>query len=267
MMTADDDRQRPSQPTFVLLHGAGSDSWYWHLVAPHLQDAGYQVIAVDLPVDDDSCGLADYTAAALKAIGSRTGLIVVAQSMAAYTAPMIAAAVPVEQVVLVAPMVPAPGETPGEWWANTGQPEAARRYAIQQGRDPDQAFDPVEVFLHDVDPAVIAESATHVRPQSARPFDDPWPPRQWPDVATRCVIARYDRFFPLDFQRRVVDERLGIPTDTIDSGHLPALSRPGELTQLLLQYGSGRPTSARGRLDGIGTRSDDAAGSRGSGAL
>ena len=42
--------------TFLLLHGAGSDSWYWHRVLPLLPDA----LAVDLPVTDDSCGFEEY---------------------------------------------------------------------------------------------------------------------------------------------------------------------------------------------------------------
>jgi pimeloyl-ACP methyl ester carboxylesterase len=237
-MTASGDNRRRPQPTFVLLHGAGSDSWYWHLVAPLLTVAGYEVVAVDLPVDDDTCGLSDYTAAALATMGPRTDVTVVAQSMAAFIAPMIAAEVTVDQIVLVAPMLPAPGETPGMWWANTGQPDAARRYATQEGRDPNKPFDPIEVFLHDVDPTIVAASADHVRNQSDRPFQDPWPLGRWPDAPTSCVIGSHDRFFPLEFQRRVVHDRLGITPDEIDSGHLPALSRPQALTRLLLQYRS-----------------------------
>jgi hypothetical protein len=45
-----------------------------------------------------------------------------------------------------------------------------------------------------------------------------------------------DRLFPADFQRRVVRERLGIVPDEIDSGHLPALSRPAELAERLITY-------------------------------
>src|SRR5207244_1103180 len=110
----------------------------------------------DFPVDDDACGLADYVTVALEAIGDRTDLTVVAQSMAAFTAPMIAVERPVDLIVLVAPMVPAPDESPGEWWANTRQPEAARANAESEGRDPDAPFDPVEIFLHDVGAAVVA---------------------------------------------------------------------------------------------------------------
>jgi pimeloyl-ACP methyl ester carboxylesterase len=233
MTSSPEDRSRA---TFVLLHGAGSDSWYWHLVAPRLIAAGYKAIAVDLPVDDDTCGLAEYAATAIDTIGSRRGLTLVAQSMGAFTAPMIAAELPVDQILLVAPMVPAPGETPGQWWDRTGQPEAARRYAVKQGRDPDLPFDPVEIFLHDVEPTIVAASVDHVRNQSGRPFEDPWPLERWPDLPTSCVIGTGDRLFPPQFQRRVIQERLGLSPDEINTGHLPALSRPEELTRILLKY-------------------------------
>lgn len=222
--------------TFALLHGAGSTSWYWHLVAPRLVDAGHEAVAVEFPVDDDACGLAEYASTGVEVIGSRPHLTLVAQSMAAFTAPMIATMIPVELIVLVAPMVPAPGETAGEWWDNTGQPDAARQSAIAERRDPHAPFDPVEVFLHDVAPAVAAAAGDHVRAQSHRPFSDPWPLEGWPDVTTRCVIDQHDRLFPPDFQRRVLGDRLGITPDEIDAGHLPALSRPDDLAALLVRY-------------------------------
>jgi len=222
--------------TFVLLPGAGSTSWYWHLVAPYLTAANESVVAVELPVDDDNAGLAAYLDAAVEAVGARRDLVVVAQSMGAYTAGLLADRVPTELIILVAAMTPRPGETGGEWWSNTGQREAARTYAVEEGRDPDAAFDPVEIFLHDVPPEVAAEAVNHVRNQSGRPFEDPFPLSSWPDVDTRFLLCRQDRLFPAAFQRRVVPERLGITPDEMDSGHLPALSHPEELSQRLLAY-------------------------------
>src|ERR1700694_2917195 len=103
--------------TYVLIHGAGSDSWYWNLVAPQLRARGHDVVAPDLPSDDDTAGLAAYTDTVVDAIGDRTDLIVVAQSMGGFTAPLVCERVPVRQLVLVAAMVPRPGEAPGDWWA------------------------------------------------------------------------------------------------------------------------------------------------------
>jgi pimeloyl-ACP methyl ester carboxylesterase len=225
---------------FVLIHGAGSDSWYWHLVAPDLEAMGHDVVAPDLPCDDDSAGLAEYTDTVVDAIGERTaGLVLVAQSLGGFTAPLVCERVPVELIVLVAAMVPRPGESPGDWWENTGWEQAHREQAERDGRVLGEEFDPVAEFLHDVPPDVVEESVHHVREQSGTPFEKPWPLDAWPDVPTRFLLGREDRFFPADLQRRVVPERLGITPDEMDGGHLPALSRPHELARRLHDYLAG----------------------------
>jgi pimeloyl-ACP methyl ester carboxylesterase len=213
--------------TFVLLHGAGSDPWYWHLVAPELRAAGHDVVTPALPCDDDTAHLPEYVDAAVEAIGDRRDLVLVAQSLAGFVAPLVCERVPVELMVLVAAMVPRPGETGAEWWVNTRHAEA---------RGPDASDDPMVMFLHDVAPDVAAESAAHVRVQSGTVFERPWPLAAWPDVPTWFLLCRDDRFFPADFQRRVVRERLGGVPDEMDGGHLPALARPHELAQRLVAY-------------------------------
>jgi pimeloyl-ACP methyl ester carboxylesterase len=223
--------------TYVLIHGAGSDSWYWHLVGPELTARGHDVVAMDLPCDDDAAGLAEYTDTVIDAIGDRSDLVLVAQSMGGFTAPLVCARVPVDMMVLVAAMVPSPGESPGDWWANTGWEQARREQAVRDGRPADAAFDPIETFFHDVPPDVTAEAmARGERAQSGTPFEKPWPLAAWPDVPTKFLLCRDDRFFPAEFQRRVVRDRLGITPDEMDGGHLPALARPKELADRLAAY-------------------------------
>jgi pimeloyl-ACP methyl ester carboxylesterase len=222
--------------TFVLIPGAGGRAWYWHRVVPELTARGHEVVAVDLPADDDTAGWAEYTDAVVNAIGApRPGLVLVAQSMGGFTAPLVCARVPVDLLVLVNAMVPVPGETGGEWWANTGQGEAAAAFAREEGRP--EEFDFVRDFFHDVPKDVFDEAmAMGDPPQSATPFGQPWPGERWPDVPTRFVQGRDDRMFPLTFQRRVVGERLGVEVDDLPGGHLIALSRPAELAQRLDAY-------------------------------
>jgi pimeloyl-ACP methyl ester carboxylesterase len=209
--------------TYVLIHGAGSDSWYWHLVTPKLQARGHDVVAVDLPCDDDTAGLDEYTNTVVEAANGREHVVLVAQSLAGFTAPLVCERRPVDLLVLLAAMVPRPGESPGEWWANTGH----------QFPDP---FDPEVIFTHDLTPELRAESLDHVRDQSSTPFEKPWPLDAWPDVRTRFLLCRDDRFFPADFQRRVVRERLGFAPDEMDGGHLPALARPDDFVDRLEAY-------------------------------
>jgi pimeloyl-ACP methyl ester carboxylesterase len=222
--------------TFVLIHGAGSDGWYWHLVAPELRSRGHDVVAPDLPCDDDNAGLAEYTDTVVDAIGDRTDLVLVAQSMAGFTAPLVCERRPVRLMVLLAAMVPRPQESPGDWWDNTRWTGARRDLLRRVGR-PEDSFDVIDDFFHDVPPDVTAEAmARGEREQSATPFEKPWPLDAWPDVPTKFLLCRDDRFFPADFQRRVVRERLGIVPDEMDGGHLPAFSRPKELAERLLAY-------------------------------
>ena len=103
-----------NQLTFVLIPGAGGSARYWHLAALELRRRGYDVVAVELPAADDSAGLPQYIETVLKAIGDRTNLVLVAQSLAGFTAPLVCARVPVRLLVLVNAMIPKPGETPGE---------------------------------------------------------------------------------------------------------------------------------------------------------
>jgi len=200
---------------YALIPGAGGSAWYWHRVTPLLPDA----IAIDLPADDDSADLTTYADTIVDAVSGMPGpLILVAQSMGAFTAPMVASRVPTASIVLVNPMVPTAGETPGQWWAATGHDRAV------------QDFDPVEDFFHDIPPAVREEAFRQGEPrQSDTPFGQPWPLDRWPDVPTRVIQGSDDRLFPLEFQRRVVRSRLGLELEVLPGGHLMALSRPDEL--------------------------------------
>ena len=69
----------------------------------------------------------------------------------------------------------------------------------------------------------------------------------WPAVPTRILVGRDDRFFPVEFQRRVARERLGIVPDEMPGGHLVALSRPAELAERLAAYAE--PAQAAGPPD------------------
>lgn len=223
--------------TYVLIHGASSDAWYWRLVVPELQAHGHEVVAPDLPSDDDDAGLDDYVDAVVNAIADRSDLIVVGQSFAGFTAPMVCALVPARLLVFVAAMVPRSGEFGDEWWMNTSWEQARQAQAQRAGRTIGEAFDSATEFFHDVPPQMAAEAfARGERRQSQTPFHEPWPMTSWPNVPTRFLLGRYDRLFPADFMRRTVRDRLGIVPDEIESGHLPALSHPQELVERLEAY-------------------------------
>jgi pimeloyl-ACP methyl ester carboxylesterase len=211
---------------FALIHGAGDGGWFWHRVEVALRARGHDVVAPDLPADDESADLHTYADVVVQTIGDRAAVVVVAQSFGAFTAPLVCDRTPAELLVLVAGMIPAPGEPPDDWWANTGYEST------------DESGDDVmATYYHDVSPELAAEALRRERAHpSARAGREPWPLRAWPAVPTRVLLCRDDRLFAPSFLRRVSEERLGITPDEIDGGHCVALSRPTEVADRLESY-------------------------------
>jgi len=209
--------------TFVLIHGGGGSAWDWHRVVPELAGRGHDAVVPELPIEDGSAGFAEFCETVVSAIGDRRDLVVVGHSYGAFTAPLIADKLPVRMLVLLTPMIPEPGEKPGDWWADTG-------YRGPEGLSEE------EQFYNGVPAEIVAEAAAHAREQVSAEWSQPWPLGAWPDVPTRVLIAREDRFFPADFQRRVAADRLGATPDEIDGGHSVALSHPQQLADRLIAY-------------------------------
>ena len=133
-------------------------------------------------------------------------------------------------------MIPVYGETPGQWWGNTGYQQAAEQQASldggQTGHD-----DPLITYYNGV-PRQLAQEALRRggRGESTAVWNTTWPLEAWPDVPTRFILAKDDHFFPAAFLRRLAKERLGLVADEIPGCHCAALSHPQELSDLLLSY-------------------------------
>jgi pimeloyl-ACP methyl ester carboxylesterase len=226
---------RVAEPSFILIPGAGGMAWYWHRVSPLLEQAGCEAIAVDLPADDPSKGLDDYADIVIRAIGTRSNVALVAQSLAGFTAALVCAHDAVEGLIFVNAMIPEPGETAGAWWGNTGAVDTRIAAARTGGYAP--LFDLPTYFLHDVPEAVLRGGPSPQREQSDPLFAQPCRFERWPEIPMRVIAAADDRFFPLEFQKRIARERLHAEVEVIPGGHLVALSKPEELAARLLRFG------------------------------
>jgi len=207
---------------FVLVHGAADQAASWDDVAVALRGRGHDVVAVDLPCEDDAADFGDYADTVVAAVGDADDLVVVGHSLGGYTAALVADRLPTELLVLVSAMVPHPGESAGEWWGNTGH---------DFGSD-----DLVETYLADATPEQAERAMALGRDQSGTPMSDPFPLASWPDVPTRYLACTRDNFMPADWARAMVRDRLGIEADEIDAGHCPYITRPDELAQRLHAY-------------------------------
>jgi len=206
-------------------------AWYWHRVTPLLERGGADAIAVDLPGDDVGAGLEQYADIVVEAIGQRRDVILVAQSLGGFTAPLVSRLVPIQMLVLVNAMIPRPRETAGEWWDNTGATGARAAAAREGGYSVE--FDLQTYFLHDV-PEALLRGSPQYREQADTVFGQPCEFENWPRVPIHVIASAGDRFFPLSFQRRVARERLSTDVEVLPGGHLIALSHPEELARHLL---------------------------------
>jgi pimeloyl-ACP methyl ester carboxylesterase len=221
-------------PSFILIPGAGGMAWYWHRVAAVLGQAGREAIAVDLPGDDENAGLSEYANIVVRDIGQKPNVVLVAQSLGGFTAAVVCERVAIRGLVFVNAMIPLPGETAGDWWENTGATRA--RIAAAESAGYGIEFDLQTYFLHDVPEAVLQTGPAQQRDEAGVVFTQRCKFRRWPPVPLRVIASAGDRFFPLEFQRRVARSRLKTDVQIIPGGHLVALSNPDGLVEQLLRF-------------------------------
>ena len=222
----------------VLVPGAGSDTWYLQPLARELDRLGHRSTVVDLPSDDPDADLDDYRRCIVDTCRQLRDPVLVAHSFGAFSGSLAAADVGAAALVLVAPMIPAPGEPGADWWTSTD-------HASPVQHDPD---DPSATFFHDVPPGSIEAIEQHSLDQSARPFETPWPLDRWPAVPTQIIIGRHDRFFPVAFQQRLAAARVGVPPVVIDGGHLLPFTQSGAVAGHVVEFVERGVNPRRGRM-------------------
>ena len=170
--------------TYVLIHGAGGDSWYSHLVAPRLY-----VAPPHRHRGRPSLRRRPRRARRVRRRRGRCRGRGTRGRRGGAVARGIHGAAGVRQAGRV---LAGPGGGDG---APPGR--VPRRLVGEHGpRLPRPLRPRPEVFADDLPADLAAELPTYLRPQSGTPFEQPWPLGSWPDVPTRFLLCRYDCFFP-----------------------------------------------------------------------
>ena len=122
-----------------------------------------------------------------------------------FTAAMAASRLDVRALALVNAMIPLPGETPGQWWEATGQPEAQN-----QARG---VNDPADDFTHDLSPEVLSALEAHPHAQAGAV-------RVGEEVGGLRLGEEADRQAARDGQRHRTDARQGDdPSGSVGEAH------------------------------------------------
>jgi len=93
--------------TFALVHGAWHGAWCWEQLTPLLQQAGHAVVAMDLPIDDNSASFDDYADVVCSALdGCDDDVVAVGHSYGGMVIPLVAARRPIRHLVFVCALIP-----------------------------------------------------------------------------------------------------------------------------------------------------------------
>lgn len=216
--------------TFVLVHAAWADSSSWAPVIHRLQQRGRNVIVAPLPLtsfDDD-------TAALNRVLERIQGPTVLGGH--AYAGAVIGAAKTdsVTALVYVAAIAPDEGETVVSLFHRA--PAHRLTPALEPDRHgliwlPHSAF--ATAFAQDATPEQQAMLAAVQRPLSPACITAPAPPPAWKVRPSWFLIAENDRMIAAETQRFVAT-RMNATIHTVDADHLPMLTDPNSVTEILL---------------------------------
>src|SRR6266436_3450388 len=230
--TSETTAAAPTVRNVVLVHGAFADGSSWAKVIPLLEAKGLHVTAVQNPLSS----LADDVAATRRAIARQDGpVILVGHSWAGMVISEAGNDPKVAGLVYVAAIVPdegqaasdvlkpyAPGPGLGE-----AKPDASGFLSLtRKGIDED--------FVPDLRPADRAISyATQGAWNSACLADKVSVPA-WTTKPSRFIVAANDRMLPPEYEQAVA-EHIHATTTTLAAGHVPMLSSPKQVADVIIE--------------------------------
>ena len=229
--------------TFALVHGAWHSGACWDPTAALLRTAGHTVVAPDLPCTSPSAGLVDYATTVLKALDPHKGddIVVVGHSLGGLTIPLVAAALPVRELVFLCAFVPLPGATLADDLLvlddtfTPAWPELSRhQVAHDDGASSWPTDAAIDAFYHDCPEALATWAAGLLRRQAWAVASEPCPLVAYPDVAARAIVCTEDRVLSAESCARHASERMHATVVRLGGGHSPMLAQPAVLVDALL---------------------------------
>ena len=222
----------------VFVHGAcvRDGSWWWHRTAELLAERGVASEAPLLPscgeTGEQGSGLAEDVASVRQVLtASDEPAVVVAHSYGGIVTAEAAAGVEaVRHLLLVSSYLPEVGQS----LSSFGGEEPAPFLDI----DPEGGTFTVrpealaETFLQDCDPEIQREAMDRTARQSLAVLEQPVRSAAWQHVPSTYLVCAQDRGTPAERQREFADRAAAVVE--LDAGHHPFLSRPAEVSDLIV---------------------------------
>jgi pimeloyl-ACP methyl ester carboxylesterase len=229
------------RPTIVLVHGDWADGSSWTSVIERLQDRGFTVVAppnlLRGPAEDSA-----YLASYLQTISGP--IVLVAHSYGGFVITNAATGNPnVKALVYIDSFMPDQGEILGELaadWGSCIDDSALNAVPYDGGVDlylrweanpPYPGF--IECFANGVGPKTAAVLAAAQRPAAAAQFGEPSGPPAWKTIPSWSLIGTLDHVIPPALQEEM-SSRAGARISRVKAGHLSLITRPGDVTKVIL---------------------------------
>ena len=220
------------KPAIVLVHGAFADAASWNRVIPILLRDGYEVTAVENPLQSLP-GDIEWTKRVVDA--QTKPVVLVGHSYGGAVITGAAAGDPkVKALVYVAAFSPEAGEAVGAW---------GDKYPVKlgEGLRPDSAgflyIDRSqfrELFAADLPGDQTAVLATSQKPVHNSVFGASVPIAAWKSIPSWYIVATEDHAINPDLERFYA-RRMGATTVEIKSSHVPFASHPAEVAKVIEQ--------------------------------
>ena len=232
---------RSPRPTIVLVHGDWADGSSWTSVIERLQDRGFTVVAPPNPLRGPAADAA-YLASYLRTISGP--IVLVAHSYGGFVATNAATGNPnVKALVYIDAFIPDEGETLGGLTAGSGScvddsafnavpfDGGVDLYLRWEANPPYPGF--TECFANGVGPKTAAVLAAVQRPAALAQYGEPSGPPAWKTIASWSLIGTLDNVIPRALQEEM-STRAGARISRVRAGHLSLVTRPGDVTKVIL---------------------------------
>jgi pimeloyl-ACP methyl ester carboxylesterase len=220
-----------TKPSIVLIHGAFADASGWQKIILALEDKGFSVTAVQVPLRS----LADDVATTVRALQSQKGDVVLVGH--SYGGAIItgagAASANVKALVYVSAFAPDQGEALGPLLESQAPssltpaivPDSAGFLYIDRTKFRD-------VFAADVSDSEAAVMAATQKPISGAIFGEPSGAAAWKTIPSWYIVAKQDHAINPDLERFFA-KRMKATTTELDSSHVPFISQPSQVVKIL----------------------------------
>jgi pimeloyl-ACP methyl ester carboxylesterase len=219
-----------SKPAIVLVHGAFADASGWQKIILALEEKGFPVMAVQVPLRS----LADDVATTVRALQSQKGDVVLVGHY--YGGAVItgagAASTNVKSLVYVAAFAPDQGEALGPLIES--MPPSSLTPAIVRDSAGFLYIDRAkfrDVFAADVSDNEAAVMAATQKPIASAIFSEPSGVAGWKTIPSWYIVSMQDHAINPDLERFFA-KRMKATTTELDASHVSFISQAAEVVKI-----------------------------------